>query len=436
MADALGLLSSYIQIDTTNPPGNETVAAHWLAEQLSGLGVTDDIEICDRGGNRGLLIARLAGADKGLRPLLLNHHMDVVGADPAQWSHAPFSGAIEDGFVYGRGALDTKNLGIIFLLALAALRDEGFAFRRPVIFLAVPDEETGGDVGMRWLVEEQGKTLNPEWVWDEGGGGFEGFFGPGVAWGITVAEKQVHQVRLTAAGKPGHASMPHRENPNDRLIAAVGRVLAEPRPMRTSTVTHAMFTALAPTQKFPASFLMSHLNKALPRKLAAGQLSGNAEINAFLRDTVSLTILRSGYKANVIPEKAVAELDCRLLPDTDPAEFDAWLARQLADPNISVEITEASPQSGVAPVDGPMYRAIEKACAKHVPNSIVFPMQVPGATDGRYWRSRGYAAYGFSPVVLSRADLASVHGIDERISAINMELGVRMAQDVIRELCG
>lgn len=434
--DPVALLSRYIQFDTTNPPGNELPAAQWLAERLVELGVTNDVSVCDRGENRGLLLARLAGTDSSLRPLLLTHHIDVVTADPARWSHAPFSGAVDAGRVYGRGALDTKNLGVIFLLALAALRAEGFVFRRPVIFLAVPDEETGGDIGMRWLVEEQGKTLNPEWVWDEGGGGFDGFFGPGVAFGITVAEKQVHRVHLTATGRPGHGSMPHHENANDRLIAAVGRVLAHPRPIRMSDVTCAMFAALARSQSFPANVLMSRLSNPLALRVAGSQLSHNEEINAFLRDTISLTILRGGYQSNVIPETSDADLDCRLLPDTDPAEFDAWLTGRLGDPNVNITIVETSPQSGVAPIDGPFYRAVADACRKHVATCCIFPMQVPGATDGRYWRSRGYAAYGFTPVVLDRTDLARVHGIDECISADNLALGIRIAKDVIQALCG
>jgi acetylornithine deacetylase/succinyl-diaminopimelate desuccinylase-like protein len=289
---------------------------------------------------------------------------------------------------------------------------------------------------MRWLVEEHGESLRPEWVWDEGGGGFEGFFGPMVAFGITVAEKQVHRVRLTATGQPGHASMPHRENANDRLIAAISRVLAAPRPLRATPVTCTMFSALAGTQSFPANMLMRHFDRSLALRLAGRRLSQNAEINAFLRDTVSLTILRGGYQGNVIPEKAEAELDCRLLPDTDPAEFDAWLKARMADPRVACELVESSPQSGVAPTDSPFYQAVASASTRHVPGSVAFPMQVPGATDGRYWRSRGYAAYGFSPVVLNRSDLARVHGIDERISGENLQLGIRIARDVIRELCG
>jgi acetylornithine deacetylase/succinyl-diaminopimelate desuccinylase-like protein len=154
-----------------------------------------------------------------------------------------------------------------------------------------------------------------------------------------------------------------------------------------------------------------------------------------VRDTISLTVLRGGYKVNVIPERAEAEIDCRLLPDTDAGEFRGWLHERIADERITVEIMQSSPPSGVAPLDSPFSRAVERAVAAHAPGAGVFPLLVTGATDGRYWRGRGYAAYGFGPVIMTREDLGRVHGIDERISVENLVLGIRMARDIIRELC-
>jgi acetylornithine deacetylase/succinyl-diaminopimelate desuccinylase-like protein len=153
MEDAAATLSSYIKIDTTNLPGNEMPAALWLQDQLKGRSITQDIKIYEPLPGRGLLVARIPGTEK-LKPLMLNHHMDVVAADPAQWTYPPFSGAVADGFVWGRGTIDTKGLGIIFLIALDQLLTEGARFRRPIVFTAVPDEELGGKNGMSWLVEK------------------------------------------------------------------------------------------------------------------------------------------------------------------------------------------------------------------------------------------------------------------------------------------
>jgi acetylornithine deacetylase/succinyl-diaminopimelate desuccinylase-like protein len=206
-ADAVATMSRYVQFDTTNPPGNEMPAAVWLRDQLLDRDITKDVVIHEPAPGRGLVLAHIPGSEP-LKPLLINHHMDVVAADPSQWTHPPFSGAVAEGFVWGRGTLDTKNLGVVFLLALESLLKEGTRFRRPIIFLAVPDEETGGNQGMKWLVENHLAALDPEWVWDEGSGGFKGLFGPQLMFGVAVAEKQIQHLKLVATGEPGHGSMP------------------------------------------------------------------------------------------------------------------------------------------------------------------------------------------------------------------------------------
>jgi acetylornithine deacetylase/succinyl-diaminopimelate desuccinylase-like protein len=433
-ADAADTMSRYVQFDTTNPPGNELPAALWLREQLLARGITQDITIYEPAAGRGLVLARLPGSEP-LKPLLINHHMDVVGADPAQWTHPPFSGAIADGFVWGRGTLDTKNLGVVYLLALEVLIKAGVRFRRPIVFLAVPDEETGGSQGMRWLVENHLSALDPEWVWDEGSGGFKGLFGPRVMFGVAVAEKQIQHLRLVAAGEPGHGSIPHANNANLVLLHALQRVLAAPRPLRLNANAAVMFKSIAGSQSFPVSFLLRGLSNPLLLRLAGRRLSADRLINALLRDTISLNVIKGGYKVNVIPERAEAEIDCRLLPDTDAVEFHAWLRQRLADPRVQVEIEESSPPSGVAPLDTPFYRAVAGAVERYTPGAGLFPLLVPGATDGRYFRQRGYAAYGFAPMILERTDINRPHGIDERISIENLVLGVNMAVDILKELC-
>lgn len=432
-ADAVALMSRYVQFNTTNPPGQEMAAAQWLCDQLLSRGITQDVTVHEPLPGRGLLVARIPG-EQALKPLVVNHHLDVVAADPAQWTYPPFSGAVADGFVWGRGTLDTKSLGVMFLLALQRLVREGARFRRPVVFLAVPDEEAGSQ-GMRWFVERYAGEIDPQWVWDEGAGGNRGVFGPQVLYGIAVAEKQVYQVRLTASGDPGHGSMPHDNNATVTLLKAVDRVLSAPRPVRLTEITAGMFRAVAAGQKFPASLLLNNLGNPLVRRVAAGQLTANKMVNALLRDTVSLTVLRAGYKTNVIPESAEAELDCRLLPDTKAEEFHSWLVARIADPRVKVESIHMSAPSGVAPLSGPFYSAVAGAIARHVPGAGIFPLLMTGATDGHYWRERGYAAYGFSPAVLDPPDIGRIHGIDERISSDNLVLGVKMVYDVIRELC-
>ena len=434
MKDAVATLSRYVQFDTTNPPGNEMPAACWLREQLTNRGITQDIKIYEPLSGRGLVVARINGSED-LKPLMINHHMDVVAADPAKWSYPPFSGICADGFIWGRGTLDTKGLGVMFVLALESLIKEGIKFRRPIIFTAVPDEEPGGDNGMRWLVENHLKEIDPEWVWDEGSGGFKGVFGKRVMFAIAVAEKQIYRVRLIATGEPGHGSMPHNNSANVTLIDALERIIGSPRPMRAGPAACAMFGVLAHEQKFPASIMLRNLSNPLALKLAGKSLAAEKFTNALFRDTVSVNVIKAGYQINVIPERAEAELDCRLLPETDAQEFHRWLMNRIADDRIKIEMIQTSPPSGIAPLDSQFYQAVTSVIEKHSPGAGVFPLLMAGATDGRYWRQRGYPAYGFTPMILERADIGRVHGIDERLSTDNLLLGIKMTRDILKELC-
>ena len=275
MHDAMAFLSRYIQFDTTGM--NEMPAAQWLAGQIREFGLPADVAVHEPAPGRGLVIARFAGTEP-LKPLLLNHHIDVVAADPAQWTHPPFGGEIADGFVYGRGALDDKSMGVAFLFALRELTREGAVFRRPVVYAAVPDEELGGDCGTGWLASGNA-DVDPEWVWDEGGAGFVGLFGPTPQFGIAVCEKQIHHVRVIAQGAPGHGSMPHRNNPNDKLVRAVRWVLGNPRPMRLSETTQTMFETLAPTQPPATRRLLERLDSPVAQRLAGSRLSRDPQLN-------------------------------------------------------------------------------------------------------------------------------------------------------------
>ena len=434
MKDAVATMSRYVQFDTTNPPGNEMPAALWLRDQLAGRNITSDIKIHEPIPGRGLVVARIAGTE-GLKPLLINHHIDVVAADSSQWCHPPFSGAVADGFVWGRGTLDTKGLGVMFMLALESLLTEGVKFRRPIVFTAVPDEEPGGDNGMRWLLKNHEKDIDPEWVWDEGSGGLKDVFGKGTMFAVAIAEKQIYRFKLIAKGEPGHGSMPHPGSANTLLIAALQRIIDKPRPLKVGPAAAAMFPGLASTQKFPASFMLQHLANPLVLKLAGEKLAAEKFTNAVLRDTISVNIIQAGYQINVIPERAEAQLDCRLLPETDAKEFHRWLLGQIADERIQIEMIQTSPPSGIAPTDNLFFQTVTETVKKHSPGAGVFPLLMAGATDGRYWRERGYPAYGFTPMILERMDLGRVHGIDERISITNLLLGIKMTKDIIRTLC-
>ena len=369
--DAAATMSRYVQFDTTNPPGNEMPAALWVRDQLTNRNITSDIKIHEPVPGRGLVVARIAGSEN-LKPLMINHHIDVVAADPSQWTHPPFSGAVADGFVWGRGTLDTKGLGVMFLLALESLITEGVKFRRPIVFTAVPDEEPGGDNGMRWLVENHLKDIDPEWVWDEGSGGLKDVFGKGLMFAIAVAEKQIYRVKLIAKGEPGHGSMPHQNCANVTLLQALTRIIETPRPLKAVEAPRPCLRELRLHAKFPASFMLAPPGQSLRFKLAGKSLAAEKFTNAVLRDTISVNIIQAGYQINVIPERAEAQLDCRLLPETDAAEFHRWLVERIADDRIKIEMIQTSPPSGIAPTDNPFYQAVAPPVKNILPAPVSF----------------------------------------------------------------
>ena len=431
---AAQLLSRYIQIDTSNPPGNEAAGAAFLKETLAAEGIPAVLH--EPAPGRANLVARLNAAEAQAAPLLLLHHIDVVPAVPDRWQVPPFDGVVDGGYVWGRGAIDDKGLGTIHLMAFLLLKRLGIPLTRDVIFMAVADEEEGGGQGAAWMVERHWPDIECEYVWDEGGTGSRGIIGSRPAFAISVSEKRSMVVRLTARGRGGHGSMTSSGTPVDRLVTALQRLLSHRTEIRFNSVTREFFRRVARSQPFPASWLMRNATHPAIRPLVTRRVAGNAGVNAMLRDTVAATVLRAGDKANVAPEVAEATLDARLLPDTDGEAFLDELRRAIGDDSISVEATGIPSPTPASPMDAALFRAFERAIEDHVPGAIVTPLQTPVATDSRFFRARGVKAYGLIPAVLTQDELDTIHGVDERISVDNLRLGVRIALDAIIDLCG
>ncbi len=431
--EAARLLSRYIQINTTNPPGDERRAADFLAGLLAERDIA--YEVYESAPGRANVVARLPGeGDEGA--LVLLHHMDVVHADPDRWSCAPFGGEVRDGYVWGRGAIDMKGAGIMHLLALDLLQREDGRRARDIIYLAVSDEEMGGVYGTQWVLDHLGADLSIWSVWDEGGFGLRDFFGPTPVFTVAVAEKQVLWLRLVAEGEPGHGGLPHGNNANDTLVHALDRLVDYETPLHVHTITDTMFKRIAPTLPFPQSILLRHLDTPWGLALARRALTSDKTINAMLRNTLSLTGLRAGSKANVIPERAEAVLDVRLLPDEDPDAFVTSLEAVIADARVRVEIRQRPEPSTVSALEHPLFQAMADAAARLVPGSVTVPMLTPGATDSAFFRRRGIDTYGIFPAIITPADLAGLHGIDERISLENLRFGTRLVYEVLRDVCG
>jgi acetylornithine deacetylase/succinyl-diaminopimelate desuccinylase-like protein len=429
--EAVEITRQYLRIDTTNPPGNETPAAEFLAAILGEAGL--ETTTLESAPGRGNLIARLPGRarDPG-GALCLLHHLDVVPADPSEWSVDPFGAEIHDGYLWGRGAIDMKSMGVMQLMTVLSLAREGVALERDVVFVAVADEEAGGVMGAAWLTEHHPELVACRDVINEGGYGLTETKPPMMA--CALSEKALLWVKLTARGQPGHGSMPPDDPAIGKLLAALGDLAAHPPALAISPLVERTFRALAarasaPRRKAIEAVLRPEARRVLPalaRRLPRYQ-------RALLGDVISMTKLEAGYKENVVPGTASATLDCRLVPETDPEEFFGRLSARMARFDVRCEILFSDGPCGVS--EGPLLPLLEAVCTEAFPEAAFAPVLCPAFTDSRYFRQQGADAYGLVPVMLSNAEVATFHGIDERIPLEGLRKGCEVVHEIVARAC-
>ncbi|HSN87641.1 MAG TPA: M20/M25/M40 family metallo-hydrolase, partial [Thermoanaerobaculia bacterium] len=338
LSEAARWLQEYIRIDTSNPPGNEGKAAAYLAGILQKEGIPSRLIPNPKG--RPSLYARLSSPRSGGKALVLLHHMDVVPAGPG-WKVPPFSGRVEDGMLWGRGAIDDKSLGVAQLAALLDLHRKKVPLERDLIYLAVPDEENGGLEGAAWLLEKHPELFRGvEAVMGEGGRSQIGAGGKILFWGIEVAQKRPLWLEVTASGRGGHGSGLNPGSANHRLVQGLARVLALPVRWHVSEAARVYCRAIAPIHNERMRRTLADIDKAVtPAGPKEFLMPGMA--NLFL-DTVQVTVLNGGTRINVIPETARARLDVRLLPDTDANAFLTQIRKALGQ-GIDVKVLVTSP---------------------------------------------------------------------------------------------
>jgi acetylornithine deacetylase/succinyl-diaminopimelate desuccinylase-like protein len=428
-AQTVRLLQRYLRIDTVNPPGNEWRAVDFFAEILAAEGIA--FETVEAAPGRGNLWARLPGGDEPA--LLLLHHSDVVPADERYWKHGPLSGALDDGYVYGRGAIDTKGLGILHLQAFLSLHRRGAPLRRDVLFMVTADEEAGGMAGAGFLVETRPALFaDVGYVLNEGGGGVLASGRP--VFSVEVTQKVPLWLRVTASGEPGHGSSPRSSSAVGRLVGALARLERHTFAPRAVPEVEAYFAGLAGAEggELRARFL--DLGAAIDDAVFLRRLQAESpRLHALLRNTCVVTRLGGSPKINVVPAEAWAEIDCRLLPDQDPDEFLHELRAVLADPGLGIEPLMAFAPAISSP-DTELFRAIEQTCRAHFPGAAVLPSVVAGFTDSHFFRDLGITAYGFSPTLFAEDEATGIHGNNERISVENLSRGVRVMIDLLERM--
>ncbi|HVR07695.1 MAG TPA: M20/M25/M40 family metallo-hydrolase [Thermoanaerobaculia bacterium] len=427
LSEAAAWLRGYVQIDTTNPPGNERRAADYLAAILAREGIPSRLWLSPTG--RASLSARLTSqrGQRGPRgnggALLLLHHLDVVAPGPG-WTVPPFAGLLRDGSLWGRGTLDDKGLGICGLAALVELKRRRTVLDRDVLFLAVADEENGGGQGAAWLL-----ASHPELF-----AGVEGVIGEGgrnqfsqrlLWWGVEVAQKRPLWLEVTARGRGGHGSALNPESANHQLIAGLARLLALPAHWRVTAPVRDYLRAIAPLHNQHWQHLLTHVDEAIgdqgPREPIFPGMAG-----LFL-DTVQVTALAGGDRINVIPAVARAKIDARLLPDTDGAAFLAAVRGALG-PQLQAEVLLSAPPAPASPASGRLYGAIRQVLGREAP---VAPMLDSGTTDSRFFRERRVPAYGLSPFALGPDDSGGIHGADEHLPLAELDRGVERMRRIV-----
>ncbi len=453
----LETLRDLIRIRSINPPepghpDGELVAANAIAEMLRAAGLVP--EVVEPVPGRGSVHARLRGDGTGGAPFLLFSHLDVVPAPPERWTHDPFAADVADGYVYGRGAVDMKDmiameLGVVRLLAAEAraagldpAHDPIPGLRRDVLFTCTADEEAGGDAGARWIALHRPAWFEAAGAVNESGGVSVTVAGRRL-YPIQVAEKGFAPFRIRVRGTWGHGSMPRDDNAAVMAATIIER-LAVPGPIRLTPVMERFLLALAEVLPRDAARIV--------RGIAAGDTAAEAALDrvcepmyarvvrALIRDTLSPDVVHAGVKYNVIPGDAVIEVDCRVLPGSTEADARAEVERRIGPdllPACEIEAL-AWGEPVESPAEGPLWDIMVATLIDHDPEAVPLPIMAPFGTDAKSTIPMGVPTYGFSPLRLEPGEpyLERYHGVDERMSLDALRFGLPVLYDVVRRFCG
>ena len=431
-------LVSLIQAETINPPGNELPAILVIKDILERAGFPQDaLTIVESVSNRANLVARIKG-DGSERPLLLSGHLDVVPVERDRWSRNPFGGEVVNGVVWGRGALDMKGFLAMYLQVFLDIFRQKVPLKRDLILAAIADEEAGFTHGSKFLVEQHRELINAEYGLTEGGA-ITYYFGKTRLYTIQVAEKGVCWLRARAIGKPGHASIPHSDNPVFFLALAIEKLRRVGHlPVHITPTFLKMLDSAGSQIQSPLSSLTRLLHSPILMSMLLDRLKGDSRnmLRAMVTNTLSPTILRAGSKVNVIPSIAEAEIDCRLVPGQTPEDVKREIRHIIGD---RIELETVYTTSGAEfSTETALYKILEQRTRKMDPDGLTIPMLMPGATDACQYQNAGIKVYGFTPGILPPGFpiMQLAHGHDERVPVSYFETGLPVLWDVVNDFCG
>jgi len=423
-------------MDTTNPPGNERICADYLAANLAEVGYKPELLEAESGRTNMVVRHRGTGA---LPPLLLTAHLDVVEADASKWERPPFSGDEHDGCLWGRGAIDMKNMAAMCTAIMRRLAATKTVLARDIIFAAVADEEAGCDLGSRFLVEKHRSLVEAEYAIGESGG-FSLHLGDTTFYPVQVAEKGFCWVRARVVGEPGHGSMPRHDSAVTRLGEALTAIGRNQLPIHPTKYVTDFLDALRARQPALIQPLVRLLARPQLLSRVARLVPGSSiarSFSALLSNTASATVVRAGSKTNVIPGLAEFEIDGRTLP----GQTDEDLLRELRavlGPDVELEIMKSAPPVVTEPIASPLFDIIKREVESREPGAQVVPYLIPGFTDAKYFTQTGARWYGFSPVKIEKssgikfADM--FHGHNERVPVAGLAWGADVLDAVVRQI--
>lgn len=437
--DPVALLQALIRINTYNNPerghpGNELALVRYVEGLLRAEGI-QRVKIFETAPGRGCLVARLPG-DGSEKPFLMMAHVDTVDVEPGRWTADPLGGAVKDGFLYGRGAIDDKGMAACEIAAFLAVHKAKVPLSRDVILLLTADEEAGGALGVKYMVEHHFDEIRAAFAINEGG---KTVLHEGRVQYVSVqcTEKSMHNATLTATGTGGHSSRPHGDSAIDKLARAVARLAEFRSPVKLSDVTTGYFRGQAELSEGETAAHYRRLGQG--DAAAAAAFATDPAVNSLLRSTAAVTILQAGIRFNVIPSEAKATLNIRLLPGEDLDVFLESMREYLGRPKDLVlaaevprEKREAEPSP--SPAEGPLFEAIRRTAAALHPGAVVMPSMSSGATDSRDLRLKGIPSYGLLPFPLDEEELKRMHGNDERIPVEALPKGVEFITRLILEV--
>ena len=421
-----------IETDTTHSSGSTTAAADKVAARLRAGGIpASDIAQLGPSPTKGNLVARLHGSGSE-KALVLLAHLDVVEAKREDWSGDPFVLLEQNGYFYGRGTLDDKAMASIFTTLFLRLAHDKTPLRRDVILALTADEEAGNENGVEWLLKEHPELVNGALVLNEGGGGWmrQGKY---LVLAMQSSEKTYMDYKLTVTDKGGHSSLPTPENAIYRLAAGLGRLQKLVFPVELNEVTRTFLDRAAVTEPKDLAASMRALAANAKDLVAAKRLSREPRYNALIRTTCVATQVQAGHARNALPQSAVANVNCRILPGHSAEEVRKQIVTALADPRIDVALDEKEIAGPKATVDPALLQTVEKVAGQVFPDVPVVPTMSSGATDSKYFRLAGIPAYGVSGIFVDIDDLRA-HGRDERLGVKQFYEGQEFLTRLVMEL--